>query len=92
VTESPDKLVARAGCCLDIECKSNSVKAILSELTQTVGVLRIEKTSVGLSVFLTGDVVPDSVTRVVLETAPIKGFRLRAPDLAEVFRSLEKVS
>ena len=92
VSESPDKLVSRAGCCLDIECKSDSVKAISSELTQTAGVLRIEKTSVGLSVFLAGDVVTDSVTRVVLETAPIKGFRLRAPDLAEVFRVLESVS
>ena len=92
VSESPDKLVSRAGCCLDIECKSDSVKAISSELTQMAGVLRIEKTSVGLSVFLAGDVVTDSVTRVVLETATIKGFRLRAPDLAEVFRVLESVS
>lgn len=91
VSETPDELVSRAGCCLDIECKSRAVRAISSALSQVAGVLRIDKTSIGLSVFLAGDIVPDSVTRIVLETAPIGGFRVRAPDLAEVFRALDVI-
>jgi ABC-2 type transport system ATP-binding protein len=88
VSETPDELVSRAGYCLDIECKSRAMKRISSELSQVVGVLRIDKTAIGLSVFLAGDIVPDSVTRIVLDTAPIEGFRFRAPDLAEVFHAL----
>lgn len=91
VSESPDELVARAGCCLDIECKARAMKMISFALRQVPGVLRIDKTSTGLSIFLAGDIAPDSIARIVLDTAPIEGFRFRAPDLAEVFQALEAI-
>jgi len=91
VSESPAELVSRAGCCLDIECKSQAIEAISVALNQVAGVLRFDKTATGLSVFLAGNIVPDRITRIVLETASIEGFRVRAPDLAEVFRALDDI-
>jgi hypothetical protein len=40
-------------------------------------------------VFLRGDADPDDIVREVLQQAHIGGFRVRAADLAEVFRVLD---
>jgi hypothetical protein len=42
-----------------------------------------------LSVFLRGETMPRDMMSVILGAADIEGFRVRAPDLAEVFKSLE---
>jgi hypothetical protein len=52
------------------------------------GVSRSEVSPSGLTVFLQGDADPDGVVRQVLRGAHISGFRVRAADLAEVFRVL----
>jgi hypothetical protein len=53
------------------------------------GVLRIDNTPSGAAVFLEGGVAADAVVRSVLRTAPsVGGVRVRAADLAEVFRAL----
>jgi hypothetical protein len=43
----------------------------------------------GLTAFLRGDADPDAIVREVLQRAHINGFRVRAADLAEVFRVLD---
>jgi ABC-type multidrug transport system ATPase subunit len=90
--ESPDALVSRAGRCVDVDCRPDALGAVESAVRDMPGVLRVEATASGVSIFLGGDVVPDAVIRRVLGSASIAGFRLRAADLAEVFRALERVS
>lgn len=90
--ETPEALVARAGSCLDIECTTEAAHIIASALSATNGILHINATASGVSIFLDGNTVSDSVMRVVLEVAAIQGFRLRGADLAEVFRALEEVA
>jgi ABC-2 type transport system ATP-binding protein len=89
--ETPDKLVARAGSCLDVECEEQTGETIIQALTGQQGILRIAQTPSGLSIFLNGQVVPDEIMRMVLQSATVSGFRVRGADLAEVFRSLEEV-
>jgi ABC-2 type transport system ATP-binding protein len=89
--ETPDKLVARAGSCLDVECEEQTGETITQALTGQRGILRIAQTPSGLSIFLNGQVVPDEIMRMVLQSATVSGFRVRGADLAEVFRSLEEV-
>jgi ABC-type multidrug transport system ATPase subunit len=91
VSEKPEKLVARTGSCLDIECSLTAAEAIAQALSEIKGILRIDQTPSGVSVFLDGRIVPDDVMRLVLEAAAITGFRTRSADLAEVFRALEEV-
>jgi hypothetical protein len=52
------------------------------------GVSRSELSPSGLTVFLRGDASADDIVRGVLQEAHITGFRVRAADLAEVFRVL----
>ncbi len=53
------------------------------------GVTRAEVSPSGLTAFLRGDADPDAIVRGVLQRAHISGFRVRAADLAEVFRALD---
>ena len=89
VTESPEALVARAGTCLDIDCRQEDQDAIAAALTETQSVYRITGTPSGVSVFLEGSAVPEPVLRQVMAAAPITGFRLRGADMAEVFHALD---
>lgn len=87
--ETPASLVARAGRCVDIDCEPHEVTLIGSAVRQLDGVLRIDNTPSGAAVFLEGGAPADAVVRSVLRTAPsVGGVRVRAADLAEVFRAL----
>lgn len=89
VVDTPQGLVARAGSCLDIECSAGAGDALKAALLTADGVLRTQPTPTGLSVFLQGDTLPDPIIRTALQTATIRGFRVRGADLAEVFHALE---
>jgi hypothetical protein len=52
-------------------------------------VTRTEATLSGASVFVTGEATPEDVVHRLLQRLSIGGFRVRAADLAEVFRVLE---
>jgi ABC-2 type transport system ATP-binding protein len=87
--ETPASLVARAGRCVDIDCQPHEVTLIGTAVRELDGVLRIDNTPSGAAVFLEGGVAADAVVRSVLRTAPsVGGVRVRAADLAEVFRAL----
>lgn len=88
--ETPDELVARAGSCLDVECKTEATQRISRALSSKDGILRISETPTGLSIFLNGQTMPDDIMRMVLQNATVNGFRARGADLAEVFRALEE--
>ena len=89
VTETPEALVARAGTCLDIDCRQEDQDAIAAALAETESVYRIAATPSGVAVFLEGSAVPEPVLRQVMAAAAITGFRLRSADLAEVFHALD---
>jgi ABC-2 type transport system ATP-binding protein len=87
--EAPASLVARAGQCLDLECGADAAAEITDLVLTLPGVSRAELSPSGLTVFLRGDAAPEDVVREVLREAHISGFRVRAADLAEVFRVLD---
>jgi ABC-type multidrug transport system ATPase subunit len=87
--ETPASLVARAGRCVDIDCSPRDVALIGHAVKDLTGVLRIDETPSGAAVFLEGGAPADVVVRSVIRAAPhIGGVRVRAADLAEVFRAL----
>jgi ABC-2 type transport system ATP-binding protein len=87
--EAPESLVSRAGQCLDLDCAADAATQITGVVQGMLGVSRMERSPSGLTVFLRGDADPDDVVREVLREAHISGFRVRAADLAEVFRVLD---
>jgi ABC-2 type transport system ATP-binding protein len=87
--EAPESLVAQAGQCLDLDCAADAATAITGLVQGLPGVSRTERSASGLTVFLRGGADPDDIVRGVLQQAHISGFRVRAADLAEVFRALE---
>ena len=86
--ETPAQLVARAGRCIDIDCEPHAIELVGAAVKGMHGVLRIDPTPSGASVFLHGDAPTDEVVKTVLREAPVGGFHVRAADLAEVFRAL----
>ena len=87
--ETPESLVAQAGQCLDLDCTASAAAQITGLVQGMPGVSRSEPAASGLTVFLHGNADPDDVVREVLQEAHISGFRVRAADLAEVFRVLD---
>ena len=88
VTDTPAALVAHAGSGLDVECTGEAGADIARALTGTAGVLRVTPTPSDVTVFLSGDSVPEEIIKQVLAAATIQGVRLRGADLAEVFHAL----
>jgi ABC-2 type transport system ATP-binding protein len=89
--ETPQTLVGRAGSCLDITCEAAGGEAIAQALSEMDGILRVQQTPAGVSIFLTGTTVSEEVIHSILPITTISGFRLRGADLAEVFRALDEV-
>ncbi len=89
VTEKPGILIERAGRCLDIECKAENSAEIMSLLEKTEGIVRMEKTPIGLTIFMNGISKPEKLIMDVMNSVKINSFRIRPPDLAEVFSALE---
>lgn len=90
--ETPQSLVAQAGECLDLDCGADVAVQITDLVQGMPGVGRTEKSASGLTVFLHGAADPDYIVREVLQRAHIRGFKVRAADLAEVFRVLSPVA
>ncbi|MGA2519022.1 MAG: ABC transporter ATP-binding protein [Thermodesulfobacteriota bacterium] len=90
ITTTPEALLTRTGFCLDIQSEQSAINSITHALGKHQGVLRIDRTPSGLSVFLSGETIPDHIIHLIVQTAHIEGFRVRPPDLAEVFKTLEE--
>jgi ABC-2 type transport system ATP-binding protein len=86
--EPPAELIARAGRCIDIDCHPDDVVLVGRAVEGVHGVLRVDSTPSGAAVFLHGTAPTDEVVKSVLRSASVGGLRIRAADLAEVFRAL----
>ena len=89
ITDSPNALIAKTGHSLDIDCTQEAAGKISDTLKNTDGIVRSEKTPSGISVFLKGDTIPDTIINGILKTTHVNGFRFRPADLAEIFQTLE---
>ncbi len=89
--ESPASLIARAGQCIDIQCDAEEVGTVRRLASGLHGVTRLEPAPSGATLFVVGGAEPEAILRALMEEAHIAGFRVRAADLAEVFRVLEPV-
>jgi ABC-2 type transport system ATP-binding protein len=87
---SPADLIEKTGSCLDIDCDEHASKAITKVLHSLDGVLRIDKTLSGISLFLKQKSLEKQIMDRIMKQVHIEGFRLRSPDLAEVFKALEQ--
>ena len=88
--EEPRKLVTRTGSCIDIECDEQTAKRIGASINELRQVIRAHVTLSGISLFLDKGANPDDVLHEFAKYGNIEGFRFRAPDLSEVFKSLGK--
>jgi ABC-2 type transport system ATP-binding protein len=88
--ETPETLMAKTGYCIDIETDEEKGKKIQKALTADTTVLRIAPTPSGISIFIKEKESQEHIINTILATTQIKGFKVRAPDLAEVFKTLEK--
>ncbi|MGI8419207.1 MAG: ABC transporter ATP-binding protein [Candidatus Levyibacteriota bacterium] len=86
--EDPESLIARAGYCLEVECTEEEGKKITERLSKESGIISIDKTVSGLFIFFENISAQDEIITIIVKTSHISGFRLRAPDLAEIFKSL----
>ena len=86
--DTPSALVARAGKCLEIECDERSAGVVSGLFARRAGVLRSERTEVGLLLYLAPDIAPEELVHEARAACAVAGFRTRAPDLVEVFRAL----
>jgi ABC-2 type transport system ATP-binding protein len=86
--DTPAALCARTGRCLELECWDGGVSGLVDKLRTHRGVLRAEAVDYGVRVYLAVDAAPEDVVREARTICPVEGFRLRSPDLVEVFRSL----
>lgn len=90
--EAPDILVAGVGHCLDLECRDDDAQSIVETLGgNKAGVLRVDKIPGGLTIFLQGQSVSKDIMNLLLQNSQVLGFRMRAPDLVEVFKSLDQM-
>jgi ABC-2 type transport system ATP-binding protein len=87
--DTPEGLIARAGRCIDLEVDANWRESLYGALAREPSVLRVEVTDPGLTISVRGPETPDALVRRAMDVAPLRGFRLRPPDLAEVLRTLE---
>ncbi|MHB8507634.1 MAG: ABC transporter ATP-binding protein [Candidatus Dormibacteria bacterium] len=85
IEDTPAALIERAGKCLDIDCAEGHRVALKEALEGAMGVVRVELRSYGLSIYLNGSHSPELLLSTASGLAAIDGFRLRSPDLAEVF-------
>ena len=86
--ESPADLVARAGQCIDVQCDSENSEATSAFAAGLPGVTRSEVTPSGFTIYLGLGKDPEPVVKALFNRGALSGFRTRAADLAEVFRSL----
>lgn len=86
--DTPGGLVERAGRCLDLDVDDGWREPLRLALTADPAVLRVEPTEAGLTVTVGHGRPPEAVVRRAMDLAPLRGFKVRSPDLAEVFRAL----
>jgi ABC-2 type transport system ATP-binding protein len=86
--DTPDALMARAGRSVDLDVAERWRERLRTELEGDPDVLRVDTTQAGLTVSVERGRMPEAVVRRAMDLVPLAGFKIRSPDLAEVFRAL----
>jgi ABC-2 type transport system ATP-binding protein len=88
--DTPAGLLAIAGRCLELECSRESSGAVETTLSRHPRVLRVEWNGAGLNVYVRGVEPLDDLIAAAMGVAKLEGFRVRSPDLVEVFKALKE--
>jgi len=86
--DSPGGLIERAGRCVDLECSRQAAVELRGSLEGDPVVTRTELTESGLTLYVGRGGPAEAVARRAMDRVHVTGFRVRSPDLVEVFRSL----
>jgi ABC-2 type transport system ATP-binding protein len=87
---TPEEILARTGRCVELDCDSGEVRPLIDELTAMSMVERVGVGEAGLTVQLVAGAEPDPIVEAALQAGGVSGFRVRAPDLLEVFQALTR--
>jgi ABC-2 type transport system ATP-binding protein len=87
---TPKKLIFKTGICIDIQCSEKIGQKIFTLLKGMKLVSRVDKTLSGLSLFVRKQLDSKKVIKKILSMTEVDGLTTRAPDLAEVFKSIRK--
>ena len=85
---TPADILERTGRCVDIDCSPAAAGVIIDAVRAIPTVAEISRAESGLTIRLGAGGDPDEVVAVALASRAVEGFRVRAPDLLEVFQSL----
>ncbi|MGH7203175.1 MAG: ABC transporter ATP-binding protein [Candidatus Levyibacteriota bacterium] len=88
LVEKPETLIARTGYCLEVTCTQEEGKRIMEKLQKETSIISIQETITGLFIFFDNISAQEKIITTIVKASHISGFRLRAPDLAEIFKSL----
>ncbi len=89
-SESSEALLSRIGVCLDMECGKEEAKSVVPHISSRPDIMRADITSSGFSLYLKSTSISQEVIAFVLKEVPNGRFRIREPDLAEVFSTFEE--
>lgn len=87
--ETPEALLARAGRCVELTCEAGAADRVRDAILEEAGVLRTERAETGVIAYLGRGGSPEALVRRAMQAAPLAGFRIRSPNLVEVFRALD---
>ncbi len=85
----PGEILARTGRYVELDCTPEVAQAAFATLDGQQDVEGLSVGESGLTVRLTGSADPNRVVEMALAAHHVEGFRVRAPDLLEVFQSLD---
>ncbi len=87
--ESTETLLARAGNCIDLEYADEDRSSLTQVISDEEGVISISSIPGGVTIFIKRETQAKDLINRIMQAVRVEGFRVRAPDLAEVFKSLE---
>ncbi len=88
----PGEILARTGRYVELDCTPEVAQAAFATLDGFEDVEGLSVGESGLTVRLTGSADPNRVVELALASHHVEGFRVRAPDLLEVFQSLDDLT
>ncbi len=87
---APGDILARTGRYVELDCTPAVAQAAFATLDGFEDVEGLSVGESGLTVRLTGSADPNRVVELALASHHVEGFRVRAPDLLEVFQSIDE--
>src|SRR5262249_42001522 len=86
--DTPAGLLARAGRSVDLDVADGHRERLRASLAGDPAILRMGPARAGLPVAVERGRPPEAVVRRAMAAAPLAGFKVRSPDLAEVLHAL----